>query len=296
VIDQAAIDAAMVKLRQRQQQRQIAPSTLPAAAAPTTLPVSVGDPPPATRPSMAGEPDYSRDAVALRKLELLQHYEADLARARSALRRREVAAASIRALAAEQAALQHLPLDKFRELLMEADGRNAARIGRYREAFGELDHAARTVVTILMKSGLIDTASPLPDDPLSEELELARGVRRVYFQFVLPAPRDSAAPARRHNGYVEFQLAITQGLWLPTWADLEGDPIPLFDAEAFVPLRPYRIFYDGSAFVVAQQPIVQTAPVFSLITPRNGWTFGFNNGIPGFGRYGPVQGRYAMDR
>ena len=78
----------------------------------------------------------------------------------------------VRDLAAEQAALQLLPLDKFRELVIEADARNAARIARYRDAFGDLHNAAKTVVTILMKSGMVDTASVLPDDPLSEELEL----------------------------------------------------------------------------------------------------------------------------
>lgn len=291
-IEQSAIDAAMTRLRQRQQARASAPTPSTEPTTPTTKPANV-----VSRPSSSDEPDYSRDGVASRKQELLAHYEADLARARAALRRHETTASAVRELGSEMAALQILPLEKFRDLVMEADGRNTARIGRYREAFGALDDAARTVVIVLMKSGLIDTAAPLPDDPLSEELELARGVRRVYYSFVLPVPRESTTPARRHNGYVEFQLAAAQGLWLPTWADLEGDPIPLFDAEAFLPLRPYRIFYDGQAFVVAQQPTQQTAPLFALITPRNGWTFGFNNGIPGFGRNsGAGPKRYALDR
>jgi hypothetical protein len=75
-------------------------------------------------------------------------------------------------------------------------------------------------------------------------------------------------PPRRHNGYVEFLLAATaQELWLPTWADLEGAPIPLFDAQAFFPLRSYRIVYDGQAFAVAQDTQMHQTPLFSLLSP-----------------------------
>jgi len=143
------------------------------------------------------------------------------------------------------------------------------------KTLGELKSAAATVVTILMKAGLVDSALPLPDDPLSEELEMARGVRRVYYHFNLPS---NDGPARRHNGYVEFQLAAAQGLWLPTWAELENGPIPLFDAEAFVPLQPYRIVYDGEHFVVAQIGPQKPLPLFSLLSPRNG-TFVVNSNL-----------------
>jgi hypothetical protein len=210
---------------------------------------------------------YPRELIVIRKTELLKSYEKEIASARQALRRREIRPGDVRDLCEEQAALQSLSIDQFRDLLIDADQRNAKRVERYREAFGDLQHAAATVVTILMKAGLIDTAQPLPDDPLSEELEMARGVRRVYYQFMFP-PRDG--PARRQVGYVEFQFAGEQALWLPTWASLEHGPIPLFDAEAFVPLQPFKIVYNGHAFIVAQLPPQKPMPLFSLLSPRNG--------------------------
>ncbi|CAN5644473.1 hypothetical protein BH09PLA1_BH09PLA1_17810 [soil metagenome] len=275
-IDQSKIDAAMDRLRERQQQRaensnatqqadaskhhSEKTSALKPTAARGNSPLQ------ATLAQLAFDL-YPRDLVILRKLELIRSYDKDIALARQALRRREIRASDVRELADEQAALQSLSIDQFRQLMIDADERNAKRIERYQQAFGDLNHAAGTVVTILMKAGLIDTAQPLPDDPLSEELELARGVRRVYYHFILPT--NDGLP-RRHNGYVEFQLAAAQGLWLPTWAELENGPIPLFDAEAFVPLQPYKIVYDGEHFVVAQVMPPKPLPLFSLLSPRNG--------------------------
>ena len=261
-IEQAQVDEAMDRLRERQQQRAENPTTQPATqpAAGPKLPLQ------AALAQFAFDP-YPRELVILRKIELVKSYEKDIALARQALRRREITASDVRTLCDEQAALQSLTIEQFRDLMIDADTRNANRIDRYRAAFGDLKNAAGTVVTILMKAGLVDTATPLPDDPLSEELELARGVRRVYYHFNLPS-RDG--PSRRKNGYVEFQLAAAQGLWLPTWAELENGPIPLFDAEAFVPLQPYRIVYDGEHFVVAQIPPPKPLPLFSLLSPRNG--------------------------
>ena len=269
-IEQARIDAAMNRLREKQQTRtpSTAPATAPshanqqAAVAPVTQPSTQ----PAQPAQATGPVDpYSRDIVAQRKSEMLQAYDLRIAQARLALRRRQVDPADVRDLTSEQAALQHMSLDRFRQLLMEADDRNAQRVDRYRRFFGDLDGAARTVSTILMKAGLIDAATKLPDDPLTEDLELARGVRRVYFTFVMPSREG---PPRRHNGYVEFLLAQTpQELWLPTWADLEGVPIPLFDAQAFFPLRAYRIVFDGQGFVVAQDTEMHQTPLFSLLSP-----------------------------
>jgi hypothetical protein len=184
------------------------------------------------------------------------------------LRKREIGPAVVRDLLQEQSALMRLPLDRFRDLIFDTDFRNAQRIERYRPSFGELNAAAKTVVTILMKSSLIDSANPLPDDPLSEEVEQARGVRRAYFQFVLPA-RQGSTP-QRHNGYIEFQLSLSHGLWVPTWANFNGEPVPLFSAEAFVPLRPYRIVFDpiANTFVIAQEPLPEVAPLFSLMSSK----------------------------
>ena len=292
VIDQATIDAAMARMRDRQQQRKTDP---PSAArynpdeiahgpsSSTTNPTP--DAPPASasenpQPSTVtpGLPDpavYTREFATARKLELVRAYDEQLTRARQALRRRMLSADEVRDLLGEQSALVRLPIDRFRDLLLDADTRNAQRVIRYRDGFGELNTAARTVVTILMKAGMVDSALPLPDDPLSEELEQAHGVRRVYFQFFLPA-RDGSTQQRRHNGYVEFQLSLSQGLWVPTWADLEGEPLPLFDARAFAPLRPYRIVFDANAhaFVVAQEQPLRDPPVFSLLGPTPGETFG----------------------
>lgn len=269
--EQSQIDAAMQKLRQRQTQRPAGPS-----AGPSTLPsphlgqqkthsqsVAVAI---AMAAARLDPSEYPNELVVLRKLEMLQEYNQRLGLARQALRRREILPSDVRDLAAEHAALQQLPLARLRQLMIEADTRNSERLERYREAFGELDRAAATVITILMKSGVVDTAQAMPDDPLSEELELSRGVRRVYYQFILPAQDGSL---RRRNGYVEFQLSTSQGLWLPVWADLEGYPIPLFDAAAFVPLRPHRIMFDGDTFVVGQDSFVAPSPLFSLLMPRN---------------------------
>lgn len=267
-IEQSQIDAAMERLRDRQQQRAENP-----APADEKKPARVqANPGHLNRPLQAALEQiavdlYPRDLVLARKIELVKSYDKDIALARQALRRREIRASDVRELTDEQAALQSLSIEQFRQLLIDADRRNDQRLGRYREAFGELKSAAGTVVTILMKAGLVDSAQPLPDDPLSEELEMARGVRRVYYHFNLPS---NDGPPRRHNGYVEFQLAASQGIWLPTWAELENGPIPLFDAEAFVPLQPYRIVYDGEHFVVAQVGPQKPLPLFSLLSPRNG--------------------------
>ncbi|MGH7177879.1 MAG: hypothetical protein ACREJC_10895, partial [Tepidisphaeraceae bacterium] len=216
-------------------------------------------------PSAVIEGPYSTRIVTAFKVQMLRRYDDQIAGARMALRRKQISATEVRDLVEEQAALQRLPLDRLRELMMEADVRNARRVERYRESFAQIEDASRTVVTILMKSALIESATPLPDDPLSEELEQARGVRRVYYQFILPTREGSP---RRHNGYVEFSRSTTKGLWVPTWADIDGDPIPLFDSEAFVPLRPYRILFDGIAFIVIQDPIVEAPTLFALIGPR----------------------------
>jgi hypothetical protein len=272
VIDQARIDAAMTRMRERQLARGSAPATAPTTAPttpPTTAPArlaAAAAPAPATQPATQPAADpYSREAVTARKMEMVQSYDLRIAQARMALRRRQIDPADVRDLANEQAALQHMSVDRFRQLLIEADERNAQRVERYRRFFGELDGAAKTVITILMKAGLIDSAMKLPDDPLTEDLELARGVRRVYFTFIMPSREG---PPRRHNGYVEFLLAQTpQELWLPTWADLEGVPIPLFDAQAFFPLRAYRIVFDGQGFLVAQDTEMRQTPLFSLLSP-----------------------------
>ncbi|MBC8105836.1 MAG: hypothetical protein H7Z14_04545 [Anaerolineae bacterium] len=265
-IEQSQIDAAMDRLRDRQQQRAENPEDKTNGPKPVAMQANPNRPLQAALEQIAFDL-YPRDLVLSRKIELVKSYDKDIVLARQALRRREIRPSDVRELAEEQAALQSLSVEQFRQLLIDTDRRNEQRLGRYREAFGELNHAALTVVTILMKAGLVDSAQPLPDDPLSEELEMARGVRRVYYHFNLPS---NDGPARRHNGYVEFQLAAAQGLWLPTWAELENGPIPLFDAEAFVPLQPYKIVYDGEHFVVAQVGPQKPLPLFSLLSPRNG--------------------------
>src|SRR4051812_20165938 len=277
-IEQARIDAAMDRLRERQQQRADTPTTAPSDVKTSGLKPAANTAQ-SNRPLQAALAQiafdlYPHEMVVGRKIELIHSYDKDIALARQALRRREIRPSDVRELADEQAALQALSIEQFRQLLIDADQRNAQRLDRYRTAFGDLNHAAATVVTILMKAGLVDSAQPLPDDPLSEELEQARGVRRVYYHFSLPS---NDGPARRHHGYVEFQLAPEQGLWLPTWAELENGPIPLFDAEAFVPLQPYRIIYDGEHFVVAQVGPQKPLPLFSLLSPRNGIFVNNNN-------------------
>jgi hypothetical protein len=305
-IDQSTIDAAMARLRDRQQQRKtvppesvaprplVQPALVPGLQSPpiwassNLIPdeiahgrAAVGSAPagqlagnPATQPALPDPSGYSRDFVTARKIEMLRRYDLRIARARQALRRHELSADDVRQLLVEQGTLLRTPLDRYRDLLIEADTRNAQRIARYRQSFGDLAGASRTVITILMKAGLVDSAAVLPDDPLSEELELSRGVRRVYYTFHLP-PAEGAATLRRHNGYVEFQLSMAQGLWVPTWADLDGDPIALFDAEAFAPLRPYHLLFDAQAnsFVVAQEDVVEPVPLFSLLSPRTGLIF-----------------------
>jgi hypothetical protein len=116
-----------------------------------------------------------------------------------------------------------------------------------------------------MKSGQIDFATPLPEDPLTREVEEARGVRRAYFQFYLNPPNGTP---RRHNGYVEFVHDAASALWVPTWTDYSGHAMPLFDAEAFIPLRPFQLVFDGKDFVVAQAQPVRPPEVFALLTPR----------------------------
>jgi hypothetical protein len=162
-----------------------------------------------------------------------------------------------------------MPLHKFRDLMMDADQQNAQRLQRFQQAFGDLPTAAQSVVMILMKSGQIDFATALPEDPLTRDVEEARGVRRVYFQFYLNPPNGTP---RRHNGYVEFVFDPMGALWVPTWADYSGEPMPLFDAEAFVPLRPFQLMFDGRRFVVAQSQPVAPPQVLALLAPR--WNAG----------------------
>jgi len=258
-IEQDVIDAAMQKLHEKQKQRSEAPAEGPAAseAASSAQPwsTSLTDP-------------YGVQAVTARKLQLLRSYDTQIAGARAALRRHTLSAREVRQLVDERAALLQLPLERLRWLIAETDRLNAERLARYRDAFGELPTAGKTVTVILMKSGLIDFATPLPEDPLTIEIEQSRGVRRVYYQFYL-SPKD--ASPRRYNGYVEFIFDRAHGLWVPTWTDFSGQPVALFDAEAFIPLRPYDIFYDGSAFAVAQMRSIRPPELFTLLMPH--WTF-----------------------
>ena len=55
---------------------------------------------------------------------------------------------------------------------------------------------------------------------------------------------------------------------MPTWCDYKGETMPLFEAEAFVPLRKYEIVYDGKRFVVEQAPPLHPPEVFALLAPR----------------------------
>jgi hypothetical protein len=199
---------------------------------------------------------------------MLRNYDLRIAEARMALRRQVLSAREVRYLIEERAALVQLPLEKLRDLLLEADRLIGERLARYRAAFGELSNAGKTVTVILMKSSQIDFATALPEDPLTVEVEQARGVRRAYYQFYL-SPKD-AAP-RRYNGYVEFVRDSAAGLWIPTWTDFSGQPLPLFDAEAFVPLRPYDIRYNGESFVVTQAHAMRPPELFTLLTPRWSW-------------------------
>jgi hypothetical protein len=252
MVDQDVVDAALEKLQERQREREASsPATQPA-----TQPAAPEDDP--------SDP-YSVGAVTLRKLEVLRTYDARVAGARSALRQRMIDASDVRRLCAERAAFQGLPLERCRTLMMEVDRQNAERLERYHEAFGNLPAAAKTVSVILMKSGQIDFATPLPEDPLTREVEESRGVRRVYFQFYLNPPNGTP---RRHNGYVEFVFDVESALWVPTWCDYKGETMPLFDAEAFVPLRKYEIVYDGKSFVVAQAPPMHPPELFALLAPR----------------------------
>lgn len=246
VIDQRVIDAAMQRLSERLRQR--------AAQYPTTPPIDISD-------------SYSASILATRKVQMLRGYDARLTAARSALRVGMIPPADVRRLADERAALQGLALEKLRALLAQVEQLNAQRLERFQEAFGDLPSAARTVSVILMKSGKIDFATPLPEDPLTREVEESRGVRRAYFQFYLNPPNGSP---RRHNGFVEFVYDAGSTLWVPTWANDCGEATPLFDAEAFLPLRPYQIVFDGKSFVVSQAQTVRPPDVFALLTPR--WT------------------------
>ncbi len=247
VVDQAHLDAALSKLRDRIALRL----SNPAATQPIVKPPTAPD-----------------DPIAAAKMAMMHEYDARIANARAALRHGDVKPGEVRQLLNEQAVLQHFPLERFGQMLNEASTLNEQRLTRYRSAFGELADASRTVITILMKAGLVDTATVMADDPLSEEIELGRGVRRVYYQFTMP-PRDALSASRHHNGYIEFQLAAKQALWLPTWADLEGSPIALFEAEAFLPLQKYSIRFDGRDFSVMQeQPTEPPSMLFSLLAPR----------------------------
>ena len=252
VIDQDVIDAAMEKLQERQRERE---SSAPATQ-PSTQPA---------KPQEDPSDPYSIGAVTLRKLELLRAYDERVVSARLALRQRLISAPEVRRLCGERAAFQSLPLERCRALMRDVDRQNAERLARFQEAFGDLPTAAKTVSVILMKSGQIDFATPLPEDPLTREVEESRGVRRAYFQFYLNPPNGTP---RRHNGYVEFVFDPRSALWVPTWCDFSGEPMPLFDAEAFVPLRPYEIVYNGKAFVVAQSQPFQPPEVFALLQPR----------------------------
>ena len=251
-IDQDVIDAAMEKLQERQREREAnGPATQP-----STQPAKPDDDP--SNP-------YSIGAVTLRKLEQLRAYDERVASARLALRQRLISAPEVRRLCSERAAFQSLPLEHCRTLMIEVDRQNAQRLARFQEAFGDLPAAAKTVSVILMKSGQIDFATPLPEDPLTREVEESRGVRRAYFQFYLNPPNGTP---RRHNGYVEFVYDLKGALWVPTWCDFRGEPMPLFDAEAFVPLRPYEIVYNGKSFIVAQAQPFQPPEIFALLQPR----------------------------
>jgi hypothetical protein len=265
--DQRVIDSAMDKLLQKQKERATnPPATQPAQ--PTTQPVQAT----ATQPTMPAwstsiADPYGLQAVTARKLQMLREYDARVADARVAMRRHVLSSREVRRLVDERGALLSLPLDRLRTLVMEVDRQNADRFTRFRDAFGELERAGKTVSVVLMKSGRIDFATPLPEDPLTREIEQARGVRRTYYQFYLSPPGEQP---RRYNGYIEFAYDGANGLWVPTWADFNGYPIPLFSAEAFVPLRPYDILYDGVKFVVAQAQPIRPPEFFSLLTPRWG--------------------------
>lgn len=254
VIEQHVIDAAMQKLQEKQKQRASTPTTNPAttSAASPGWSTSLSDP-------------YGLQAVTARKLQMLRTYDGRIAEARLALRRQVLSPREVRRLVEERSELLQLPLDRLRALIMEVDRLNADRLTRFREAFGELPTAGKTVSVILMKSGLIDFATPLPDDPLTMEIEQARGVRRAYFQFYL-SPKD--ASPRRYNGYIEFVYDAAGALWVPTWADFSGEPVALFQAEAFVPLRPYDIHFDAGQFVVAQAQSLRPPDLFTLLMPR----------------------------
>jgi len=264
VFDQRVIDSAMDKLVQKQKERAANPSaTQPAvqiAVAPATQPSTI------TWSTSIADP-YGLQAVTARKLQMLREYDARIADARVAMRRHVLSSREVRRLVDERGALLSLPLDRLRTLVMEVDRQNTGRFARFRDAFGELEKAGKTVSVVLMKSGRIDFATPLPEDPLTREIEQARGVRRTYYQFYLSPAGEQP---RRYNGYIEFVYDRDNSLWVPTWADFNGYPVPLFSAEAFVPLRPYDILFDGVKFVVAQAQPIRPPEFFSLLTPRWG--------------------------
>jgi hypothetical protein len=257
MVDSRVFDAAMQKLQERQRQREQL-----RVHATARQPETVNDP-------ARDEGPYGLTSMTARKMEMLRAYDSRVASARIALRQRLVPANEVRRLVMERSAFLSLPIERFRDLMIEVDEHNAQRLERFQEAFGDLPTAARTVTVILMKSGQIDFATPLPEDPLTREVEESRGVRRAYFQFYLNPPKGTP---RRHNGWVEFIYDKTSGLWVPTWTDYSGEPIPLFDAEAFSPLRPYELAFDGKSFKVSQLRPIQAPEVFALLTPR--WTAG----------------------
>ena len=205
MVDQAALDEAMEKLQARRRERE-------AAAAPATQPAKPDDDP--------SDP-YSIGAVTLRKLEILRTYDARIASARVALRQRIIDAPEVRRLSNERAAFQSLALDRCRTLMIEVDRQNAQRLERYQEAFGDLPAAARTVSVALMKSGQIDFATPLPEDPLTREVEESRGVRRVYF--FLPQPTN----VRRAGTTATSSSSSTGKRGGPTWCIKGRDEAPV---------------------------------------------------------------------
>jgi hypothetical protein len=237
VIEQSVVDRALERLIERQRQRQALGTT--------------------TRPA----PTVHEPALR-RKHEMLREYDQWLQQARFALRNGQAQPGDVQALVRERGHLERLPLVVLSELIEQAEQLNGQRVARYRQAFGELHDAGQTVVTILTKSGLIESATRLDEDPLTQEIEEAHGIRRVYYRFVLPSAQGTQV------GHVEFAYSPAQELWIPTWARVAGQQLALIEAPVFLPLRPYRVMYNGSGFVVGQAPPNPPTMLISLLQPQ----------------------------
>ena len=179
---------------------------------------------------------------------MLHSYETQITQARLLLRKKEVSPNLIRSLVRDKEAMEAVPLDRLRDAVVEMDKKNLERVAKYKDQFAQLATAAKTVISMVVDSGVVESATPgAGRDALEDSIRASDGRKYYVFRFV-----TKAGLLREHTGYIEFGTG-GQGLLIPTWANIDGNTMSLLETGAFEELRPWIVQFEDKEFRVVHR-------------------------------------------